>query len=259
MTLSILTLNLWHDSPPWRERMELARRWIEDLAPDVVAFQEVLRGEAECQARDLVGNLGYAVAFGPVVRFWKRSDLWYGNAVASRWPIVEENVLELPNGDSRQRRGAISVRIETPWGPLPVVATHLNHCSAEVRAIQADALLAHLDGLDRSDTLPPLLLGDLNAKPDSPELAGLRGRLRDSFAETGEGAGHTWSERNSQARVACPPGERIDYVLVDAPAGTGVAGEPLACRVVCDEPTDGLFPSDHFGVYARLRAAAEPR
>ena len=31
-------------------------------------------------------------------------------------------------------------------------------------------------------------------------------------------------------------------------------GEPLASRVVLDEPRDGVWPSDHFGVYAELRA-----
>ncbi len=34
------------------------------------------------------------------------------------------------------------------------------------------------------------------------------------------------------------------------PTGTG---RPVECRVVADEPVDGVWPSDHFGVLALLR------
>ena len=44
---------------------------------------------------------------------------------------------------------------------------------------------------------------------------------------------------------------RIDYVFVRGP-DRKLRGEPLASRVVFDRATRGVFPSDHFGVYAEI-------
>ena len=55
MTLRVLTLNLWHDSGPWPARRERIREWIDRLAPDLIAFQEVLRVPWLDQLPDLLG------------------------------------------------------------------------------------------------------------------------------------------------------------------------------------------------------------
>ena len=39
--------------------------------------------------------------------------------------------------------------------------------------------------------------------------------------------------------------------------GAGI-GQITDCRVVCNEPKAGVWPSDHFGVYAELRAVPLP-
>jgi endonuclease/exonuclease/phosphatase family metal-dependent hydrolase len=76
------------------------------------------------------------------------------------------------------------------------------------------------------------------------------------------GPGYTWSNRNAFAAVALEPDRRIDYVFVGYP----VRGDPEhyglgridRCRVVCDQAVDGVWPSDHFGVYAELRTDPLP-
>jgi endonuclease/exonuclease/phosphatase family metal-dependent hydrolase len=45
---------------------------------------------------------------------------------------------------------------------------------------------------------------------------------------------------------------RIDYLLVGQPKLGGV-GHARAARVIGDEPVNGIFGSDHFGVAADLR------
>ena len=57
-----------------------------------------------------------------------------------------------------------------------------------------------------------------------------------------------WPERE--------PDRRIDYVFAGLPRRDGV-GQIQACRVVCDKPEGGVWPSDHFGVYAELRSEPE--
>ena len=115
--------------------------------------------------------------------------------------------------------------------------------------------------------LPPVVAGDLNAEPDSAEiryltgLQSLEGRsmlFYDAWRVGGDGGtGITWSNRNPYARVAIEPDRRIDYVLVGYPQPTGV-GRVETCRVACHEPRDGVWPSDHFGVYAELRTEPIP-
>ena len=109
---------------------------------------------------------------------------------------------------------------------------------------------------------PTLLVGDFNAEPEAAEiryvsgLQSLEGRsvhFRDAWRVAGDGGpGLTWSNRNPYARAWHEPDRRIDYVFAGYPQSDGV-GRIESCRVVCDDERGGVWPSDHFGVYAELR------
>ena len=68
-------------------------------------------------------------------------------------------------------------------------------------------------------------------------------------------AGHTFSPRNPLVRageMSLELGRRIDYIMVRC----GVHGPTLQvtdCRLAFDEPADGVWPTDHFGVVADSR------
>src|SRR6185436_19359020 len=66
--------------------------------------------------------------------------------------------------------------------------------------------------------------------------------------------GWTYHRRNPYALRSREPSRRIDYVYVRGPDRT-LRGEPLAARVVLDQPEAGVWPSDHFGVLAEIQAA----
>ena len=73
MGLRVATLNCWHISPPFEERMALVRAEIAALEPDVVGFQEIIeRRDGFNVARVAVEGLGYHVAFGAASR-WNQS------------------------------------------------------------------------------------------------------------------------------------------------------------------------------------------
>ncbi len=264
MPLSILTLNIWNDDGPWKERAERIRDWIELLDPDLIGLQEVLVGPGTDQARELIADRGYSLDFAPAVRFWRNPDLEFGNAIASRWPHTDREHVALPDAGDGETRVALSVTVEGPSGPLCFTCTHLNwrlhHGWARERQVVA---LGELVLRRRAkDGFPPILVGDMNAEPDSSEMRYVRGlqaldgrslHLRDAWLQAGSGSdGITWANRNVYAAPALEPDRRIDYVYVGPPQRNGM-GRVESCRVVMDDARDGVWPSDHFGVYAELR------
>jgi endonuclease/exonuclease/phosphatase family metal-dependent hydrolase len=104
-------------------------------------------------------------------------------------------------------------------------------------------------------------VGDFNAEPGSTEIRYVSGLqslggesvcFLDAFARVGGGGpGITWSNVNPHARGEREPDRRIDYVFAGLPRRNGM-GQLLSCRVVCDDARDGIWPSDHFGVFAEL-------
>ena len=267
--LKVLTLNLWHDSGPWPERARRIRGWIERLDPDLIAFQEVLRGAGRDLAAELVAQRAYALEFAGASTFWRDASAEFGNAIASRWPIAKSERLALPDGGDGETRCALRCRIDSPHGPLSFTCTHLNwklHHGA-IRERQVAAVSAFARAEHERGTFPPLLAGDFNAEPDADEIRFLTGLhaldgrsayWNDAWRVAGRGSdGITWSNRNDYARTAWEPDRRIDYVFAGYATRDG-RGHVEDCRVVCDDERAGVWPSDHFGVYALLRTEGMP-
>jgi endonuclease/exonuclease/phosphatase family metal-dependent hydrolase len=268
MPLSVLTLNLWNDAGPWPEREKRVREWLDRLAPDLIGFQEALRTETRDQVAELLGSRGYHLAYAPATKFWREGSPYshgdFGNAVASRFPITEEEAIRLPDSGDGEKRSALAVTLASPLGPISFCCTHLNwkfrHGAVRERQVQAVCDLVLRRRVKGG--FPSILVGDFNAEPDSAEirfvtglqsLAGRSVAFLDAWRTVGQGPGITWSNRNAYARLALEPDRRIDYVFTGFPMRNGL-GQLLACRVVCDGEKDGVWPSDHFGVYAELRS-----
>ena len=275
--VSVLTLNLWHDAGPYAARRALLREWIVKLDPDLIGFQEALRGPTFDQVDELLEGMAYHVDYAAASPFWRdpkhapgtRNATELGNAVASRWPIDQRDVLSLPDSGDGETRVALSVTVTAPEpvGSLSFTCTHLNwklHDSA-VRERQVTAVCERVLARRGASGFPPLLVGDFSAEPDSAEiryvtgLQSLGGRsvaMLDAWRVAGRGgagSGITWSNENDYARLSLEPDRRIDYVFAGPPRRDGL-GQIMHCRLVCDVEQDGVWPSDHFGVYAELRA-----
>jgi endonuclease/exonuclease/phosphatase family metal-dependent hydrolase len=296
MTLKVLTLNIWHDQSPWSERLVLLRRWMDRLDPDIIAFQEVLVGDGVDQVREILGRRreegaekgdegagneaadagGYYLDYGPAMTLPDRKHLQFGNAIASRWPILDREEIRLADRGDWESRAALSVTIDSPHGPIGFTCTHLhwqfNH--GFVREKQVELLAERAWKRRPENGFPPIIAGDFNAEPDSDEIRFMTGRhslagrsvaFLDAWEVAGDsslageaGRGITWSNRNAYARVEYEPCRRIDYLFVGLPGRKG-EGWVEQCRVVCDEEEDGAWPTDHFGVYAELRTGTEAK
>jgi endonuclease/exonuclease/phosphatase family metal-dependent hydrolase len=261
--LRVLTLNIWARSGPYAARQDLLRREVGVLAPDLVALQEVDAGPGEGnQAEELFGPLGYQVAYE---RRDGENRADPGIAVASRHPIREQRLIELPHGGA-----AVAARIDPGTDPfwfcsaVPMPIWPHQEGGREDEAVALDAALSDLaDG----DALPPILAGDFDATPDAASirfltgLQSLQGRSTawtDAFAIAGSGPGFTWTSKNPYvapfaAAVFAQPvhARRIDYVFVGSPFRWSPRVVVRSCRVALTGTPDAA-PSDHYGVLADL-------
>jgi len=273
--MRVVTLNIWNKQGPWEERCALIRRGVETIDPDVIGLQEVLRlsidGEARDQAEEIVAGLPYPhIAYGIAQNLG--GGLTFGNAVVSRHPIVESHTFALPApSGTPESRCLLYALVAAPWGRVPVFVTHLNwkfhESSTRVRQVQAIA--DHIMRIAPVDDVqfPPILMGDMNAEPDSDEMRYLRGLatidgrsvfFADAWTWGGDGGpGYTYDRRNPYAAVVGEPPRRIDYIFVRGPDRV-LRGSPLRTRVVFDVPEGDVWPSDHFGVLTELRVEPQP-
>lgn len=229
-------------------------------AAEVVGLQEVdrhlsVRSGWVDQARALAERLGMHVAFGANIdldpderRGPDSPRRHYGNAVLSAHPIVSWRNIPLPGRDGAEPRGLLTARLAVDGAALVVGCTHLQNRSAAERVAQAaravDVLVPPTPPTPSTPPTPPagatgdaaatVLLGDMNAGPDSAAVRALTATFTDAWAVAGTpgSAGLTFD--------AATPHARIDYVLTSGPI------RPRAAWVV---PTDA---SDHRPVVADL-------
>jgi endonuclease/exonuclease/phosphatase family metal-dependent hydrolase len=146
-----------------------------------------------------------------------------------------------------------------------MLTTHLawkfHHGFVRERQVAALAEVIKRELPISEEVLPPVIVGDFNARPDATEIRFLSGLhaldgesifLADCFDEVGEGPGFTFdASRNPFAAVTHEAPRRIDYVFVRGPDKHG-RGKPLSARVVLEEVVDGVTASDHYGVVAEI-------
>lgn len=261
-TFRAATLNIWSRFGPWEERLVAIREGLATLAPDVIGLQEVLRFDGLDQAQLVSDGLGYHVAWG---RASENHGFPTGNAILSRWPILRTKVVALPNLGTDEDRSVLFAELDAPYGRIPFFCTHLNwkFHHGHVRCAQVKTVAEVVAELAPIDGFPPVVVGDFNAEPDADEIRFMRGLtglggpcvyFADAFGVAGDGSdGVTFSKRNPFAGPLREPERRIDYVFVRGP-DDAQRGEPLDARVCFDQPYEGTYPSDHFGVIATITA-----
>jgi endonuclease/exonuclease/phosphatase family metal-dependent hydrolase len=250
----------------WRridaDRLRAIGVFLSSLEADLVALQEIAvvsrNGELVDTAGDLARQLGLGVRYAAVRSFEVREEGrllgagTFGNALLTRLPIRGARCIALPQAAADaliepagarhpladEPHPAAGIRYaEAPptireprcllvadLNALRVGSTHFSHIGSEERRLQAEATVAALQGA------AALLLGDLNAAIDAPELAPFAG-WTDAFAEPAGDA----------ARISTDDGLPIDHVL-----GRGVAAR--GARVL----REAGELSDHYPVVAEI-------
>jgi endonuclease/exonuclease/phosphatase family metal-dependent hydrolase len=262
--LRVVTLNIWNRGGPWEARLDAIRTGLADLEPDIVGLQEVLRpttSDAPDQARQIADGFGYQIAYGAS---FDGGGVEFGNAALSKFPILRSEVFALPKLDAPESRCLVFAELDAPFGKVPFFVTHLSWRFNEghVREAQVKTIAEHIKRLCPIEGFPPVLVGDFNACPDADEIRYLKGLcslggrsvyFADTFGIVGRGEGTTFTRKNPFAADLREPDRRIDYIFVRGPDQRG-RGEPIDAHVCFDLPRNGVYPSDHFGVSATIRA-----
>ncbi len=248
----------WRFGGNWRRREESIVATLDTYRPDVLGLVESWSGEGTDQPRRLAAPGGMHASWVPTslpppFPYEEQDGAEVGVGLVSRWPIRAAERHELPN---EQRGGpapaALLATLDHPRGPLHVIVSctewephyagdHLAQC----RALAALAADRRLDG-----PLPVLLLADLNAAPDQPELSPLLDVMVDTWAAAGgDPAAVTLDSRLPYAPLAATKqiDRRVDHVL----ARPGRLGQQLSVAgafLAGDRPIGGVYPSDHYAV-----------
>ena len=239
--LTVVTFNIWHDMGDWPARRPLVIEALRATDADVIALQEVLQDDGlPNQAEDIARALGgYSVHFVSVDP--PEQARRYGNAILTRLPVLDTGELRLrPLEDSRT---LATVRVSVDGRPVQIAATHLHHTpeGSAMRASQISDVLGEIAG---HDDAPVILLGDFNASADAPEFSPLREEFIDALGTADPAA----AARSTLVTDHGHRSERIDHIFVET--GRFDIG---SAALAADQPVNGVWPSDHVAVVARLR------
>lgn len=267
--IRVATLNLFGLRENWVARREVTKAGFADLQPDLVCLQEVVKTSDYDQVHDVLGR-GYEV-----VHHSSRLADGQGDSIASRWPLIGTHEVDVPAGSGAAGvlSSALAVEIEVPSQVGRTV--FVNHPTSfqltnEVeRERQAVAVAGFLERLVAAEPAHVIVAGDLNACPDAASIRFWTGKqsldgvsvcYRDAWATRhASDPGHTFTPDNILTTTAedgaweLELGRRIDYILVRC-TERGPTLDISDCRRFLDNPVDGVWASDHFGVTADLSA-----
>ncbi|MDA8219230.1 MAG: endonuclease/exonuclease/phosphatase family protein [Dehalococcoidales bacterium] len=213
-------------------------------SPDLVSLQEIAvigrDGRAADQVAHIASALGMYHAFAPVEGtslFHENEragrDFW-GNAVLSRFPILDSQTHEFAAGRPHDSRSLAVTRVLVGQQVLTFASVHLSYIwrTTFAQAQELAALAARTEG-------PFIVAGDFNASAGSAELSPIYTVLRDAFSTTGKVFSHP-------CRLSFPDGPRrerdLDHIFHSP--HVSVAG----CAVCVDETRT----SDHNPVVAEV-------
>ena len=224
-------------------RKELILETIRREKPDIIGFQEVLPHVAVWLKENLTG---YYVVGCP------RCDDLTGEQVCVAFRPDKFNLMKMDTfwlsptpyvPGSRYAEQSICPRTcteavlqELSSGKvLRLLNTHLDHEGSLARVLGAKQIIAHVQAAEFFPEAPAVLVGDLNAEPDSPEIQLLSGYFRNLT----EGIGITYHGFGGNQTAT------IDYIFLHG-AVDGTTPKKW------DECRGGVYLSDHYPVCTEL-------
>ena len=244
-SLDVATLNLRNIADRWPERLPLLLQDMASIQPDLLGLQECVFAVGQDRMLGAAGAGSYQIERG-----WAGRPE-YGNSILARSPLQAASPERLDLG---MNRSALRVAISTPDGSVvAMVVTHLHHVPVDEseREGQARALVAWL--AERPGPGGTIVVGDFNAEPVEATYrvmvdAGFRSAHREVHG--------------TEPDVTWPSGIQAPGMDIDGDPGCldyiWLSGELHAetSRLAWDRPAVGdptLYPSDHFGLVARIR------
>lgn len=231
---------------------------IEDSGAEIIGLQEVdnhwgARSDFVDEAAWLADRLGMHVVYGANLNEpplpGDTENRQYGNAILSEYPIIASENHLLTNIEFEERpteqRGLLEAVVNIRGNHVAFYSTHLDFQREEQRALQVEEIL-EITGTSKR---PAVIVGDLNAAPDAPELQPLFSTFTDTFAALGQNEDYTFGpdlEGLPGSGSVENPTLRIDYILT-ANGATATSAEVIRTTA-----------SDHLPIVAELSITRTP-
>jgi endonuclease/exonuclease/phosphatase family metal-dependent hydrolase len=235
--VAVLTYNIYHGQDAnGGSNLDAVAGIINSLEPDLVALQEVDNKTRRAKGLDLTAELSKRTGMKGI--FGKAMDYdggGYGEAVLSRYNVLETKNNLLPHTDKAEPRAALEILVELSGGvKIAFVGTHLDHQRDQNnRMMQTNRFMELYENYE----LPIILAGDLNAIPGSDPINLL---------------GRQWSYATQDNPLptfpSVKPARKIDYIMFK-PKGRW--------RVVEVRVIDEKVASDHCPVFVVLELLPE--
>lgn len=259
--LRVLTCNIYNTTADWERRRPVLVEEIRRYAPDLIALQETELTADYDQAADVLGDRCQ------IVNSRARLPGSWGAAIASRWPI--RHIHELDQAVSPRAEPWCTTMIAEIDAPEPLgqllFVNHFQsaHVAQELEREQQALLAARrIEQLVTEQARHVILAGDLNAGVEAASVRFLMGRQSldgtsvcylNAWDRIHPGQeGHTFTPRSPLVAEAHRdwPYQRLDHILLRF----GERGSPTlditGCELAFDQPINGVWPSDHFGLVA---------
>ena len=262
--MRVMSWNVWwRFGPSWRAREAGIQEVVRRVRPDVLGLQETWRSAGETQASLLADRLGGYGAFerssipplpDPVETPDQR-DVDIGVGLVSRWPLLHVRGHLLP-ATHREPPTALVATLDHPLGLLHVIVacTEWEPSFRDDHLAQTSALAALMCDPALDGNLPVLLLGDLNARPGTPEVDAVASVAVDLWTAGGgaqDAVTLSSSTPHAPLEAVRQIDRRIDYVFA-RPGHPGGSLTASGSMLAGTEPINGTFPSDHFATVSDL-------
>ena len=202
----VMSYNIHHgEGPDGKIDLDRIAALIKTEKAEIVGLQEVDRGVARTGRRDLIGEL--AKLTGMNCYFEKNIDYQggeYGNAILTRFPILQRTNVHYRMLREREQRGLLAVLLDVHGHQVLFLNTHLDYRKDDAERLMNVTQIKEI--VDGYSGRPIIFCGDFNATPDSRTYQRLNAFLEDAWNEAGQGSGFTFPSGI--------PAKRIDYIWV---------------------------------------------
>lgn len=208
MKFTAMTYNICSGRNMQKERnIDFAASVIRDVQPDFVNINEVRKHTSDVpinQADELGRLAGYYPVFGKSIDILGGE---YGNAFLTRWPLVEWEVVQIPDRRDEEKanyehRTVLRSVIEKDGKRLTVLGSHFG-----LAKVEHDAAVETVMSILEKEENPVILMGDFNMTPDNPKLKPIFEAMHDTADYTDDIK--TFSSED--------PKIKIDYILYTDP------------------------------------------
>lgn len=180
---------------------------IKENGADIVGMNEVhdAGGIFDNQTERIAKEAGYDYCY--FAKAIMDGESPYGNAILSKYPIVEVETVELaagdPNEDRRcEARSIANVTIDVEGQKVKVMTSHFGLLESE-----KDTAMKAIKEIINNSPYPCILMGDFNMEPNEDRIIELKNILKDTAPDEIDKNWYTFSSDK--------PYMKIDYIFVD--------------------------------------------